>query len=91
METWRAKREAYKNGQLSEWEARRFIKKDKEAFIEGAFKNSAVTYPDALRIAKLATPAEKPILDKLLNAKRDNLHKEHRDSEARKAEAEAAR
>jgi hypothetical protein len=70
MEQWRAKREAYEQGKLSAAEAKRFIKQERESFLEKEFKNSAVTYSEAVRIHNLATPEEKPLLDRLLRIKR---------------------
>jgi len=91
MEEWRAKREAYKAGKLSQAEAKRFIKQDRQSFLEREFKNSAVTYTDAVRIHNLATPAEKPLLDRLLRAKRANQLKHYGLGEVERKETEAAR
>jgi hypothetical protein len=60
----------YEQGKLSAAEARRFIKQERESFLEREFKNSAVTYTDAVRIHNLATPEEISLLDRLLRAKR---------------------
>jgi hypothetical protein len=76
-EAWRAKREAYEQGKLSAAEARRFVKQERESFLEREFKNSAVTYTDAVRIHNLATPEEKPLLDRLLRVKRANQLKRY--------------
>ncbi|MGH9538005.1 MAG: hypothetical protein ACRD3H_08775 [Terriglobales bacterium] len=91
MEAWRAKREAYEQGKLSAAEARRFIKQERDSFLEREFKNSAVTYTDAVRIHNLATPEEKPLLDRLLRMKRANQLKRYGAGEVERKEAEAAR
>jgi len=89
MEAWRAKREAYNRGKLSGRDARDFIKKERESFLEKEFKNSAVTYTDAVRIYNLATPEEKPLLDRLLRAKRVNQLRRYGAGEVQRKEAEA--
>ena len=91
MEAWRAKREAYEQGKLSAAEARRFIKQERESFLEREFKNSAVSYTDAVRIHNLATPEEKPLLDRLLRVKRSNQLKRYGAGEVERKEIEAAR
>jgi hypothetical protein len=91
MEEWKAKREAFNQGKLSTAEAKRFIKQQRESFLEREFKNSAVTYTDAVRIHNLATAEEKPLLDRLLRVKRANQLKRYGAGEVERKEAEAAR
>ncbi len=62
-------------GKLSPAEARRFIKQERESFLEREFKSSTVTYTDAARIHNLATPEGKPLLDQLLRVKRAQLRR----------------
>jgi len=91
MEARKAKREAFNEGKLSPAEAKRFIKQERESFLEREFKNSAVTYTDAVRIHNLATPEEKPLLDRLLRVKRANQLKRYGAGEVELKEAEAAK
>jgi hypothetical protein len=65
------------------------IKRERESFLEKEFKNSAVTYTDAVRIHNLATPEEKPLLDRLLRIRRANQLRNHGVSVVQKAEAAA--
>jgi hypothetical protein len=62
-----------------------------KSFLEREFKNSAVTYTDAMRIHNLATPEEKPLLDRLLRVKRANQLKRYGAGELERKKAEAAR
>jgi hypothetical protein len=91
MEAWKEKRDAYNAGKLSRVEARNFIKQDRQSFIEREFKNSEVTYLDALEVYKLATPEEQPLLRRLLAIKRVNQIRNYGANAVRKAEAEAAK
>ena len=75
MEAWREKRQAFEQGQLSPAAARNFVKQQRESYLERQFKY--LQYTEAVRVYGVATEQEKPLLNRLLREKRQNLIRRH--------------
>ena len=75
MEARRENRQAFEKGQLSPAAARSFVKQQRESYLERQFKH--LQYTEAVRVYGVATEQEKPLLNRLLREKRQNLIRRH--------------
>jgi DNA-binding protein Fis len=60
---------------LSPAAARSFVKQQRESYLERQFKR--LQYTEAVRVYGVATEQEKPLLNRLLREKRQNLIRRH--------------
>jgi hypothetical protein len=84
---WQKKREALESGELSPKEARAYLKEQRLSFLEREVKQ--LTYGEALQVLDEANDVEQMMIHPIIQKKRQNLLKAHKQAQIEKAEEAA--